>query len=288
MRTSTDMRLMLRDVKHYGLEGLEPYSGQVQQYMDNPAAVKKLCAETGVTLVDVGDLPRRTGSAPWKGNPWLGGEDAPKLVAEMESFARTFLQPMGCTHWKNNMGARPEGGPSDDQLKRLAATSNEIGRKTTGAWRAPRIASAYLGPMEREHEFRRVMELTDPRYVFLIMDTGHNVLGGMDVVKITAEFLPRIAEFHLETPFRNIAATSRPPRASSTSRKAFTRQSGRVRASISRCLQSDARPQVEGLGGVRHRCAASRRRHRHGGRQYRRQRQLCAHRPGREAAARQW
>jgi sugar phosphate isomerase/epimerase len=201
MRTSTDMALMMRDVKHYGLEGFEPYSSQVGQYIDNPAAVKKISAETGVVLVDVGDLPRRAGSAPWKGNPWLGSEDTPKLVAEMESFARGFLQPLGCTHWKNNMGARPEGGPSDDQLKRLSEIANEIGRKTLAHGVRLSLHPHLWGPMEREHEFRRVMELTDPRYVFLIMDTGHNVLGGMDVVKITGEYLPRIAEFHLKDTF---------------------------------------------------------------------------------------
>jgi sugar phosphate isomerase/epimerase len=119
----------------------------------------------------------------------------------MEAFARGFLQPMGCTHWKNNMGARPEGGPSDDQLKRLAEISNEIGRKTLAHGVRLALHPHIWGPMEREHEFRRVMELTDPRYVFLIMDTGHNVLGGMDVVKMTAEFLPRIAEFHLKDTF---------------------------------------------------------------------------------------
>lgn len=201
MRTSTDLRLMMRDIKHYGLEGFEPYSAQVQQYMDNPAAVRRISAETGVTLVDVGDLPRRTGSAPWTGNPWLGGPDRPKLVAEMEAFARGFLQPLGCTHWKNNMGARPQAGPTDDQLKRLAEISNEIGRKTLAHGVKLSLHPHIWGPMEREHEFRRVMELTDPRYVFLIMDTGHNVLGGMDVVKITSEFLPRITEFHLKDTF---------------------------------------------------------------------------------------
>lgn len=201
MRTSTDMRLMMRDVKHYGLEGFEPYSSQVGQYIDNPGAVKQISAETGVTLVDVGDLPRRPGSAPWKGNPWLGSEDTPRLVAEMESFARGFLQPLGCTHWKNNMGARPENGPSDDQLKRLSEIANEIGRKTLAHGVRLSLHPHLWGPMEREHEFRRVMELTDPRYVFLIMDTGHNVLGGMDVVKIASEFLPRIAEFHLKDTF---------------------------------------------------------------------------------------
>ena len=48
----------------------------------------------------------------------------------MEACARDFLQPLGVDHWKNNMGGRPEGGPTDDQLKALADTSNEIGRRT--------------------------------------------------------------------------------------------------------------------------------------------------------------
>jgi inosose dehydratase len=55
--------------------------------------------------------------------------------------------------------------------------------------------------MEREPDFRRVMELTDPSTVYLILDTGHNVLGGMDVVKIADEFFPRITEFHLKDTF---------------------------------------------------------------------------------------
>jgi sugar phosphate isomerase/epimerase len=219
MRTSTDLRLMMRDIKHYGLEGFEPYSGQVQQYMDNPAAVRRISAETGVTLVDVGDLPRRTGSAPWTGNPWLGGPDRPKLVAEMEAFARGFLQPLGCTHWKNNMGARPQTGPTDDQLKRLAEISNEIGRKTLAHGVKLSLHPHIWGPMEREHEFRRVMELTDPRYVFLIMDTGHNVLGGMDVVKITREFLPRITEFHLKDTFAQYRGNKQTPTREQHARK---------------------------------------------------------------------
>ena len=33
------------------------------------------------------------------------------------------------------------------------------------------------------------------------MDTGHNVLGGMDVVKMTDEFFPRITEYHLKDTF---------------------------------------------------------------------------------------
>ena len=63
------------------------------------------------------------------------------------------------------MGSRPEGGPSDDQLKVLAHTLNEIGRQTIafGVRLAPH--PHIWGPMERERDLRRVMELTDPKYV---------------------------------------------------------------------------------------------------------------------------
>ena len=208
MRMSSNMRMMLEDCRHYGLEGFEPYPGQVTQWLDNPLALKKLYDEIGITPVSVGGLARRPrpAGAPAAANdpaayPWLGGEGSKELIADMEASARDLLQPLGIVPWKNNMGGRPPNGPSDDQLKGLADTANEIGRRTLPHGVKLALHPHTWGPMEREHEFRRVMELTDPRYVFLCLDTGHNVLGGMDVVKITDEFLPRIAEFHLKDTF---------------------------------------------------------------------------------------
>jgi sugar phosphate isomerase/epimerase len=207
MKMSTNMPMMLKDVKHYGLEGFEPYSAQVVQFLDDPKSLAKLLKESGVQLASVGDLPRRPGAAPRAAAgkapayPWLGGEGKAQLIADMEACARDFLQPLGVDHWKNNMGARPPGGPSEDQLKGLAETANEIGMRTKKYGVRLSLHPHMWGPMEREHDFRRVMELTDPNYVHMIMDTGHNVLGGMDVVKITDEFFPRITEFHLKDTF---------------------------------------------------------------------------------------
>lgn len=213
MRPSTDMELMIDATSRFGFQGYEPFSTQLGRYVNQPLAVKKLCDAAGITFIDVGDLPDRghavaaaavkppaAGASPFGGGPfaWLGEEGNARLIVDMVNFARDFLAPLGCDHWKNNLGGRPVQGPSDEQLKRLADTLNEIGRQTLalGVRLAPH--PHIWGPMEREHEFRRVMELTDPRYVWLTLDTGHNVLGGMDTVKIVDEFLPRIAEFHLK------------------------------------------------------------------------------------------
>ncbi len=207
MKMSTNMRMMLEDVKHYGLQGFEPYSGQVVQYLGKVEELKKLSQEVGIPIECVGDLPRKPGAEPRRAAggppayPWLGGEGQKKLIADMEEVARDFLQPLGIDHWKNNMGPRPPGGPSDDQLKGLAETANEIGMRTKKYGVRLSLHAHMWGPMEREHDFRYVMEHTDPNYVYLIMDTGHNVLGGMDVVKMTDEFFPRITEFHLKDTF---------------------------------------------------------------------------------------
>src|SRR5215831_6858039 len=53
MKMSTNMKMMLEDVKHYGLQGFEPYSGQVGEWLDKPLELKKLCDEVGVTFIDV-------------------------------------------------------------------------------------------------------------------------------------------------------------------------------------------------------------------------------------------
>jgi len=224
LRMSTNMRMMLEDCRHFGLEGFEPYSGQAAQYLDNVAALKQLSRETGVAIACVGDLPRRPSAAPAPRPanappqyPWLGGEGRDKLIAEMEACARDFLQPLGIDHWKNNMGDRPPQGTSDDQLKGLADTANEIGRRTKKYGVRLALHPHVWGPMEREHEFRRVLELTDPNYVHIIMDTGHNVLGGMDPVKMTDEYFSRIVEFHLKDTFPRFRGNkSTPSRESQT------------------------------------------------------------------------
>lgn len=47
-------------------------------------------------------------------------------------------------------------------------------------------------------ETRRLMNGTDPRYVFLCFDTGHFTFSGEDAVQAAEEFAPRIGHVHLK------------------------------------------------------------------------------------------
>jgi sugar phosphate isomerase/epimerase len=162
--------------------------------LHKPLALKQMCNASGIALIDVGDLPPGQLSP----NAWIGAEGNAELITRMAAFARDFLAPCGCDHWKTNMGPRPQGGTSDDQLKTLANTLNEIGRQTIahGVRLAPH--PHIWGPMEREHEVRRVMALTDPKYVWLTADTAHLTLGGADAMAIIRDYFPRIAEVHMK------------------------------------------------------------------------------------------
>ena len=166
----------IKRIAALGLQGIEPYAKQVESHRGDPLALKEKFDESGVTLI----------------------EQIPQTIADHVAFARDFLQPFGCDMYKCNMGRRPEGGTTDDQLKMVADTLNEIGRQTIemGIRVAPH--PHIWGPVEREHEVRGMLDMTDPNYVWMTPDTGHLTLGGMDAVEIMSEYLPRIAEVHLK------------------------------------------------------------------------------------------
>ena len=200
-----DLVWAIKRVKALGLQGIEPYANGIEQYRKNPLEIKKIFDEEGITLIDVSN------GAKGQSTNFIDPDKIPKTIADHVAFARDFLQPCGCTHYKCNVGQRPPGGPSDEQLKRLSNTLNEIGRQTIamGIKMAPH--PHIWGPMEREQDMRRVMELTDPKYVWMIADTGHLVLGGGDAAKIISDYFPRVAEVHLKDTYAKYRGNTSTP-----------------------------------------------------------------------------
>ncbi len=188
-----------------GLQGIEPYANTIAKYRKNPMELKKIFDDAGITFIDASNGERG------QSTNFIDPDQIPKTIADHVAYARDLLQPMGCDHWKVNMGRRPPGGPSDDQLKRLADTLNEIGRQTIamGIRLAPH--PHIWGPMEREEEIRRIMDLTDPQYVWMTVDTGHIVLGGADAAQIIGDYFPRVAEVHLKDTYAKYRGNTSTP-----------------------------------------------------------------------------
>ena len=195
----------IRLISKLGLQGVEPYAGGINEYLDRPQVLKKICDDNNTTM--------RGASNGVKGQlvTVIDKDQIAKSIEDPVPFARDFLTVFGCDHWKINMGARPQGGPSDDQLKVLANSLNELGRRTLeyGIRLAPH--PHIWGPLEREAEVRRLFDLTDPKYVWMTADTGHLTLGGADAVQIISDYFPRLAEIHLKDTYAKYRGNKQTP-----------------------------------------------------------------------------
>ena len=162
-------------------------------YLDKPLALKKLMDDAGVQMVTCSN----GGGPDFSGN-FFDPSKTPKTIKDHIKLARDFIKPFGyCDHFKMNNGPRPAGyDVSDDQIKVCADALNAIGMETIklGIKLAPHPHVGSL--IQNEHETRRLMELTDPRYVWLTTDTSHLTLGGMDPLQIIKDYWPRVAEVH--------------------------------------------------------------------------------------------
>jgi len=177
-------------IHEYGFPGLEPYRSWLGPYLREPQALKDLLAGRGITMVTCSN-----GGA-GQSTQFIDPRHRQQTVDDHVAFTRDFLNVFGCRHFKINMGARPAGGPSDDDLKAIATTINEIGKRTAdlGVLIAPH--PHIWGPVERPEEVDRLMELTDPRIVGLIVDTGQINLGGGDPVAMIDKYYDRIPALH--------------------------------------------------------------------------------------------
>ncbi len=200
-----DLVWAVKRIAALGLQGIEPYGDAIEKYRKNPLELKKIFDDAGVTFIDASNGERG------QSTNFIDPEQIPKTIADHVAFAHEFPQPLGCGHWKVNMGQRPPGGPGDDQLKRLANTLNEIGRKTIGMGIRLAPHPHIWGPVEREREVRRMMELTDPKYVWMTADTGHLALGGADPVQIISDYFTRIAEVHLKDTYAKYRGNTSTP-----------------------------------------------------------------------------
>lgn len=173
-----------------GFPGIEPYRGSTLSYLDRPTELKDLLDRHQITMVTCSN------GGPNQSTNFIDPSQRQKTVDDHVSFARDFLSVFGCRHFKINMGARPPGGTRDEDIRAIAATVDEIGKRT--AELGIRIAPHphIWGPIERPEEVHRLMELTDPRYVDLIVDTAQINLGGGDPVELIATYYDRLAALH--------------------------------------------------------------------------------------------
>lgn len=165
---------------------------RIAYYPDNAEALMVRMQAIGASFVSV--TGGRAGGA-------TAFHDPAQREAVIENhFSMTrFSRRFGCMTQKTNLGSRRPQGTTDADLKEMAITCNELGRRITEELGVRFGIHPHLGSqLQNEHETVFMMENTDPRYVGLILDTGHITMAGMDPLALARRYGHRVIEFHLK------------------------------------------------------------------------------------------
>jgi sugar phosphate isomerase/epimerase len=171
----------------YGYHGIEPFQDDIPHYLKQaPEEFKKVLDASGLALCTVGS----------------GGEylDAARLQETIESNAARarYVAHFGCKHLKVNLSRRISAeNLSPAHAKTLAKNLNAVGKRTAEAGIKFAFHPHAWTLVERQPELDMIMDMTDPKLVYLVLDTGHATLGGIDPVKCLRDHYARIAAIHL-------------------------------------------------------------------------------------------
>lgn len=184
--TEDDIALIGR----YGFPGFEPYRSGIAAWLDRPRALKDLLDRQNIALITCSN-----GGA-GQSTEFIDPAVRQQSIDDHVAFARDFLAVFGCKHFKINMGRRRPEGTADADIQALAGALNDLGRRTADLGIRLAAHPHIWGPIERPHEVARLMELTDPNALSLIIDTAQINLGGGDPNAMTEQYFDRIVAMH--------------------------------------------------------------------------------------------
>ena len=182
----------IQEASAIGYHWIETFWEYVERWEYDPQGLKNTLEKLNLKLetvsngggqrTDFGDPRKRPGVV----------NDHVKLVRWIKQF--------DCDHLKINLG-RPVALTGPERLthvKEMGITLSEIGQEAADLGVKFGI-HAHLGSnLETRQDLDQLMNETDPRYVSLILDTGHISMLGIDPVELTRAYLPRIIEFHIK------------------------------------------------------------------------------------------
>jgi inosose dehydratase len=185
-----DVFLSFREAREVGYRNVESFMHYFTGYMDKPQELQKKIDEIGVRFVTISN----------DGTIDTHFEDPAhheKIIEQHIQLVR-FIKKFGCDHLKINSGARRDSGTTPEDLKHIAVVLDEIGKRTNAEGLKFAIHAHMWSQIENRRETEFIMEHTDPKQVWFVLDTGHITMAGMDPVALAKQLGYRIIEFHLK------------------------------------------------------------------------------------------
>ena len=185
-----DFWLASRESHEVGYRFVETFVSYLKDLFEKPEEVLARAKEIGVGFITVSN------SAPME----MRFEDPAKrgqLLSEHTRLAR-FVRQLGGNHLKINLGSRRPKGTTPEDLKQIAETLNQLGKRTLGEDVRLAVHAHMWSQFENQHEIDTIMANTDAKNVAFVLDTGHITMAGIDPVVLSVKLQHRIAEYHLK------------------------------------------------------------------------------------------
>jgi sugar phosphate isomerase/epimerase len=185
-----DVFRSFREAREVGYHNVESFISYFLDYYEKPEELQKKIDEIGVKFVTISN-----------GSPMETHFEDPskheKIYADHLKLIR-FIKKFGCRHLKINLGPRRPEGTTAEDLKHMAHASNELGKRISAEGLKFAIHAHMWSQFENRREIDFMMENTNPKDVWFVLDTGHITLAGIDPVELTRTLGHRIVEYHMK------------------------------------------------------------------------------------------
>ena len=187
-----DVYLSFREARDVGYRYVETFIHYFDKdyFPDNPQGLQKRIDEIGVKFVTISN------GGPLETN----FQDPSKHARLLEDHVKLgkFIRHFGCRHLKINLGPRRPTGTTPEELKHMAASCEELGKRLKAGGIRLAIHAHMWNQFENRKEIDYMMEHTTAANVGFVLDTGHITMAGIDPVELTKTLGHRIVEFHMK------------------------------------------------------------------------------------------
>jgi inosose dehydratase len=178
----------INEISELGFRGIQIRRADYEKYAGRVSEFKEILAARKLTVVSIST-----------GNVTIKPETEKQELEERLKMAK-WMKDIGGLYLQATDGVRAKVGVNDlDDFKKLGRRLTEIGKRTFGEHGIKLGFHNHMNNLgERREEFDRIMEATDPKHLWALLDIAHMQASGGDPVKLTRDYINRLIYPHFK------------------------------------------------------------------------------------------
>lgn len=178
----------INEISELGFRGIQIRRADYEKYAGRVSEFKEILAARKLTVVSIST-----------GNVTIKPETEKQELEDRLKMAK-WMKDIGGLYLQATDGVRAKVGVNDlDDFKKLGRRLTEIGKRTFGEHGIKLGFHNHMNNLgERREEFDRIMEATDPKHLWALLDIAHMQAAGGDPVKLTRDYINRLIYPHFK------------------------------------------------------------------------------------------